>query len=283
MNIQERKADTVKAGVLLIFGIIITIAPLLLMFASSLKDDRYQILAELGSFRAFIVTNPSLNNFVEIVGKQSVFPMGRFFLNSLVILVGTVVGTIFISSMGAYALLRGKFRINRWLILVVIGLYIIPMETIMLPMLFEAIKLRLVDTYLIQILPFIAHPLFIFLCYQSFKAIPESISEAANIDGASFWQIYWHVYIPLSVPVIVSIAILQGMETWNQYLWPLMITQSDRVRPMTVAIANFFGQDQIYWDRAFAASVLMMLPVLGFFLFFQRYFLASVASSAVKE
>lgn len=282
MNIQERKADTVKAGMLLIFGVII-IAPLLLMFASGLKDDRYQILAELGSFRAFIVTNPSLNNFVEILGKESVFPMGRFFLNSVIVLVGTVVGTIFISSMGAYALLRGKFQINRWIILVILGLYIIPLETIMLPMLFEAITLRLVDTYLIQIIPFIAHPLFIFLCYQSFKAIPESISEAACIDGASFWQIYRNMYIPLSVPTIVSIAILQGMETWNQYLWPLLVTQSDSVRPMTVAIANFFGQDTIYWDRAFAASVLMMLPVLAFFLFFQRYFLASVASSAVKE
>ena len=283
MNIQDRKADTVKAGVLLIFGAIITIAPLLLMFASGLKDDRYQILAELGSFRAFIVTNPSLNNFVEILGKESVFPMGRFFLNSVIVLIGTVVGTIFISSMGAYALLRGKFKINKWLILVIVGLYIIPMETIMLPMLFEAITLKLVDTYLIQILPLIAHPLFIFLCYQSFKAIPDSIAEAANIDGASFWQIYRHVYVPLSVPTIVSIAILQGMGGWNQYLWPLLVTQSDRVRPMTVAIANFFGQDTVYWDRAFAASVLMMLPVLGFFLFFQRYFLASVASSAVKE
>ena len=283
MNILARKADTVKAGVLLLFGIIITIAPLLLMFASGLKDDRYQILAELGSFRAFIVTNPSLNNFVEILGKESVFPMGRFFLNSVIVLTGTVIGTIFVSSMAAYALLRGKFRINRWLIVVVIGLYIIPLETIMLPMLFEAIKLGLVDTYLIQIIPFIAHPLFIFLCYQSFKAIPESISEAARIDGASFWQIYRNMYVPLSVPTIVSIAILQGMETWNQYLWPLLVTQSDSVRPMTVAIANFFGQDTIYWDRAFAASVLMMLPVLAFFLFFQRYFLASVASSAVKE
>lgn len=282
MNIQERKADNVKAGILLIFGVII-IAPLLLMFASGLKDDRYQILAELGSFRAFIVTNPSLNNFVEILGKDSVFPMGRFFLNSVVVLSGTVVGTIFISSMAAYALLRGKFAINKWLIVLILGLYIIPLETIMLPMLFEAIKLRLVDTYLIQILPFIAHPLFIFLCYQSFKAIPESIGEAARIDGASFWQIYRNMYIPLSVPTIVSMAILQGMESWNQYLWPLLVTQSDSVRPMTVAIANFFGQDTIYWDRAFAASVLMMLPVLAFFLFFQRYFLASVASSALKE
>jgi multiple sugar transport system permease protein len=282
MNIQERKTDNVKAVLLLIFGVIV-ISPLFLLFVSSLKDDRYQILAELGSFRAFIVTNPSLNNFVEILGKQSVFPMGRFFLNSVIILMGTVVGTIFISSMGAYALLRGKFKINKWLIWVILGLYIIPLETIMLPLLFEAIKLKLVDTYLIQILPFIAHPLFIYLCYQSFRAIPEAIGEAAGIDGASFWQIYRHVYVPLSVPIIVSIAILQGMETWNQYLWPLLITQNDRVRPMAIAIAGFFGQDQVYWDKAFAASVLMMIPVLGIYLFFQRYFLASVASSAVKE
>jgi len=282
VNIRERRIDKVRAVLLLILGVIL-VAPLFLMFASSLKDDRYQILAELGSFRAFIVTNPELSNYVEILGKKSIFPMGRFFVNSVIILSGSVVGTIAVSSMAGFALLRGKFKVNKWMIFVIVALYIIPLESIMLPMMFEAVKLRLLDTYLIQILPFIASPLFIFLFYQFFKMVPESIAEAASIEGASFWKIYRSIYFPLNVPAIVTVAILQGMDMWNQYLWPLLVTQTDRVRPMTVAIANFFGQDEIYWDKAFAGSVLMMIPVLAFYLFFQRYFLSSVASSAVKE
>ena len=152
----------------------------------------------------------------------------------------------------------------------------------MLPMLYESVKLNLLDTYIVQILPFIASPLYIFLFYQFFKEVPESISEAAKIDGVGFFGIYFRIFMPLNVPALVTVAILQGMEAWNQYLWPLLVTQTEKVRPLTVSIASFFGTSDTYWDKLFAASVLMMIPLLVIYLAFQKYFISSVASSAVK-
>ena len=88
--------------------------------------------------------------------------------------------------------------------------------------------------------------------------------------------------MPLSLPALATVSILMGIETWNQYLWPILITQTDYARPISVAIATFFGQDSIYWDRAMAASVLMMIPILLFYLVFQRWFISSFVGSAVK-
>lgn len=272
--------NLIKVIVLLFIGIII-VAPLILLFVSSLKDDRYQIIAELGSIRAFFVSNPSINNFKEILGGRSDY--FQFFVNSVVIMAGTVIGTMLISSSCAYALLRGRFRYKNVILTVIILLYIIPQEAIMLPMLYEAVKLNLLDTYTVQILPFVASPLYIFLFYQFFKEVPTSIAEAAKIDGVGFFNIYTRIFVPLSVPAFVTVAILQGMEAWNQYLWPLLVTQTEKVRPLTVSIAAFFGNSETYWDRLFAASVLMMIPLLVIYLIFQKYFIASVASSAVKE
>jgi multiple sugar transport system permease protein len=281
MKNRLRRSENVRTALLLVLALVV-ILPLALLFSSSLKDDRFRIMAELGSLKAFAVTDPSLNNYVEILGPDSPVPMARFFLNSCIVMAGTVLGTLLVTTMAAYALLRGKFHFRKVIMTVIIALYIIPAEAIMLPMLFLSVNMDLSNTYIIQMLPFIASPIYIFLFYQFFKEIPVSIGESALIEGASFWKIFHSIYVPLNVPAIVTVTILQGMESWNQYLWPLLVVRSERVRPMTVAIASFFSNSDIYWDRLFAASVVMMLPILIIYLVFQKYFIASIASSAVK-
>ncbi len=278
---EKRRNETIQTVFLSILAVII-VAPLVLLLVSSLKDDRYRILRELGSLRAFWVDEPSLNNFYEILSPNNVNPFGRYFLNSVVILISTIIGTLVLTSMLAYTLYRGAFRYRGVLLSAVIALYIIPIEAIMMPLLFEVIKMRILDTYLVQVIPFVASPLFVFLFYQFFRQVPESISEAAVIEGASFFRIYRDIFLPMNVPAVATVAILQGMDMWNQYLWPLVVTQTDRVRPISVAIATFFGEDEVLWDRAFAASFLMIIPILVLYLAFQRFFVQSVASSAVK-
>jgi multiple sugar transport system permease protein len=202
--------------------------------------------------------------------------------NSSLVLVGTVILTLIVSSMAAFVLQQGRFRGRKLLLGIITALYIIPAETIMLPMLYECLALGITDTYWVQMLPFVASPLFIFLFYQFFAQVPQSIAEAAHIDGAGPGRIFQRIYLPLNGPALATVAILQGMGSWNQYLWPLLATNTDDYRPITVAIASFFGSDTILWNLAMAGSVLMMLPVLAFFLAFQRFFIASVSSSAVK-
>lgn len=278
---SKRTVDTVTGVALLILAIII-VSPLLMLFVSSLKADRFQIMADMGSLRAFFVTEPTLDNFRAILSGATSQNFSRYFVNSIVVLALTVVGTIIVASMSAFTLLRGKLKIQRYLLPMIIALYIIPAEAIMLPLMYQAGHMGLIDTYIIQVIPFVAGPFYIFLFYQFYQQVPESIAESAQIEGASFWQVFSKVYFPTNGAAAITVGILTGLESWNQYLWPLLVTTSDRVRPISVAIASFSQTGTIYWNTLMAASVLMMLPVLVFFLIMQRHFVASVMSSAVK-
>ena len=138
------------------------------------------------------------------------------------------------------------------------------------------------DGFLAQILPWVASPLYIFIFYQFFAQIPRDFYEAAVLDGAGPFKIWWSVYVPVSLPATATVAILMGIESWNQYLWPVLVTQTNYARPISVAIAGFFGQDDIFWNVAMAASVVMMIPILVVYLLFQRWFVSSFISSAIK-
>lgn len=281
MMVNSRNKEIAKTTFLTILGIII-ITPIFLLFVSSLKDDRFEIMRDMGSLRAFVVLHPTLHNFYEIF-FESVQNVGRGFVNSMIVLVATVVLTFIIASMAGYTIHRGKLRFEKPLLVVVLSLYIIPMEAIMLPLMYQVSSWHIMDTYIVQILPFIASPLYIYLFYNYFRAVPDSLAESADLEGASFWQIYRQVYLPMNASPIITVCILQGMDMWNQYMWPLMVTTNERRRPLSILIASFTGAGgEIYWDQLMASSVVMLLPVLVLFLFFQRYFIESVASSAVK-
>ena len=279
--VRSKSKDLTISFLLFILGLLI-ITPIFLMFISSLKDDRYEIMKDMGSFKAFIVTKPTLHNFKEVL-FESVQNFGRSFFNSIIVLSVTVILTAIVCSMTGYALQRGKLKIRKYIFIAVLSLYIIPMESIMLPLMYQVSTWGITDTYVVQILPFVASPLYIYLFYNYFKEVPISLSENAELEGASFWQVFKNVYLPMNKAPIITVCILQGMDMWNQYLWPLLVTTDERVRPMSVAISSFTGTGgDIYWDQLMATSVVMLLPVLVLFLFFQRYFVESVASSAVK-
>ncbi|WP_427024911.1 carbohydrate ABC transporter permease [Aureimonas ureilytica] len=274
-------ADVVKFVSVAIIALVV-VSPLILLGVASLKPDRFQILADMGSFRAFTVSDPSLQNYRDVATLDGPLPMGRYLLNSVLILAVTVVGGLFVNSMAAFVLAWGRLPGRALILTLMIGLYIVPQESIVLPLLNIVIKMGLADTFTAQILPWLASPLYIFLLYQFFIQIPRELYDAAVIDGASPFRIYRSVFLPMSAPALATVAILLGIETWNQYLWPLMITQSNWARPISVGIASYFGSDSIYWNHAMAASVLMMAPVLLFYVLFQRWFVSSLISSAVK-
>lgn len=261
---------------------LVIVSPLFLLIVASLKPDRFQILAEMGSFKAFWVTNPTLQNYLDILTFSGNQPFARYLVNSVFILVMTLVGGMLFNSMAAFVLAWGGIKGRAAVLTVMIGLYIVPQESIVLPLLNIMNKIGLTDTFAAQILPFWASPLYIFLLYQFFSQIPRDLYDAAVVDGASPFEIYWKVFIPISLPALATVAILLGIESWNQYLWPLLVTQSNTAKPIAVGIASFFGADSTYWNLAMAASVVMMAPVLGFYLMFQKWFVSSVISSGVK-
>jgi multiple sugar transport system permease protein len=176
----------------------------------------------------------------------------------------------------------GSLRGRALILSLVIALYVIPQESIIMPLVIMVSRAGITDTFTVQIVPWVASPLYIFLFYQFFAQLPKELFEAAEMDGASVFRIYRSIFLPLSLPALATVSILMGIESWNQYLWPILVTQTDYARPISVAIATFFGQDSIYWDRAMAASVLMMIPILALYLAFQRWFVSSFVGSAVK-
>jgi multiple sugar transport system permease protein len=277
----KRALRIIQSISVLIIALVI-VSPLFMLLVASLKDDRFQILADMGSFKAFWVTNPTLNNYVEVGGMSGDLAFGRYLINSLFILACTVGAGLVINSMAGFVLAWGRVPGKGALVALVIALYVIPQESIIMPLLIMVSRAGLTDTFSVQILPWVASPLYIFLFYQFFAQLPKELYEAAEIDGASPFRIYRSVFMPLSLPAMATTSILMGIESWNQYLWPVLVTQTAYARPIAVAIGTFFGQDSIFWDRAMAASVLMMLPILAFYIVFQRWFVSSFIGSAVK-
>jgi multiple sugar transport system permease protein len=262
---------------------VFVLAPLFLMFATSLKGDEQQILRDFGNANAFWVSpwNMSLENFRDVLNNTT-FPVLRYMRNSGIVVASIVVIGIFVNSLAAFALARMDFKGRNLTVLFIITLIIVPTESVAVPLLLMMAKVGWVDSFKAQIVPFIAHPFSIFLFYQFFAAIPKDLDEAAYFDGASRWRIYWSIIMPLSLPTIATVAILQSLEYWNAYLWPLMVTRGSNVRPVSLALAQFFGTPPPIWGDVMAFSVLMSLPILVIYLAFQRFFIQSAIGSGIK-
>lgn len=268
---------------LAVFILVVVLAPIMLMFATSLKGDEQQILIDFSTWRAFWVSpgDISLENYRQVLSDVQA-PLLRFLLNSAVITASVVVVGIFVNSAVAFSLSRLEFKGRGLLLAVFVSLIIIPMEALAVPLLLMMNRVGWLDTYQVQIVPFIAHPFSIFLFYQFFTKLPRDLDDAAYVEGASPWQVYWGLALPLSLPVIATVAILQSLEIWNSYLWPLMVTRGVEARPVSLALAQFFGTPPPIWGDVMAFSVLMSLPVLLVYLGFQRWFIQSAVNAAIK-
>jgi multiple sugar transport system permease protein len=267
----------------LIFGL-----PLLFMIVSSFKPD-LQIFGDLAGVQAFLpVGHLSVDNYIGVFKRV---PFAQFLLNSVIISVSTVVLGLIVNSMAAFALARMRFRGQKVLLAIILATLIVPFEVMALPLLWEVNQLPFfdvngfsqgwLDTYQVQIVPFIANAFSIYLFYQYFDSIPKELDEAATVDGAGWFRIYRSIVMPLAGPAIATVAILTFLPAWNQYLWPLMVTQSESIRPAMVGI-DYFKQLNVSWGQLMAYASVITVPVLTLFIAFQRSFVNSIASSGVK-
>lgn len=273
---------------LLILVALIFILPLIFMIVSSFKPD-LQLLRDSSSIRAILpVGDLSFNNYQEAFERV---PMGRFIFNSVFVTITTVLLSLVINSMAAYSLAVIDWRGKGIIISIILATLIIPFEVIAIPMLLLVNQLPWIgvngfetgwlNSYHVQIVPFIADSLSIFLFYTYFKDLPNDLVEAARIDGANIFQIYYRVFIPISGPVIATVAILKFLPMWNQYLWPLMTVQREELRPVMVGLQYFF-QLNVQWGEIMAYLTIITVPVLIFYLSLQRAFIESIASTGIK-
>ncbi|TIP87800.1 MAG: carbohydrate ABC transporter permease [Mesorhizobium sp.] len=267
---------------------LIFVFPLVFMINSSFKPDS-QLLADTASLRAFLpVGDISLNNYFGAFRRA---PVGLFVLNSVLVTGATVLLSLLICSLAAFSFAFLRWKGRDVVLSIVIATLIIPFETIAIPLLLLVSKLPWIgleglqwgwlNTYRVQIIPWIADGLTIFLFVQYFKGLPGELIEASRVEGASWWQVYYRVVMPLSGPVLATAAILKFLVMYNQYLWPLIVVQQENYRPVMVGLGYFF-QLNVAWGEVMAYLTLITVPVLIFYLFLQRAFIASIASTGVK-
>jgi multiple sugar transport system permease protein len=264
----------------LVFGL-----PLVFMLVSSFKPD-LQIFADLGTWKAFLpIGTMNLDNYLGVFGRV---PFATFLMNSVLISVSTVALGLVVNSMAAFALSRITFRGHKVVLGVILATLIVPFETMALPLLWWVNTLPYfdgsqgwLDTYAVQIIPFAANAFSIYLFYQYFDSIPKELDEAARVDGAGWFRIYRSIIMPLAGPAIATVSILTFLPAWNSYLWPLMVVQTESLRPAMVGI-DYFKQLNVSWGQIMAYASMITLPVLVMFIAFQRAFINSIASSGVK-
>jgi len=249
--------------------------PFLWMIATSFMDE----LEVYSPTPKFIPKKFLWSNYKEAL---TMLPFARFFLNTLIMSVGIVVGQLLICSMAAYSFARLSYRGRDKIFAVYLSTMMIPGIVTLIPAFLLIDAFRWINTYWALIVPFLNSVWGIFLLRQFFLTLPKDLEDAARIDGASSFMIYWRIILPLSKPALATLGIFSFMSTWKEFLWPLIVTNKMEMRPVEVGIALFHSIYSTNWPYQMAAAVVVMLPIVIVFFFTQRYFVRGIALTGLK-
>ncbi|QDG66150.1 carbohydrate ABC transporter permease [Pseudarthrobacter sp. NIBRBAC000502772] len=262
--------------ILATLGLVVTLAPFAWMILGSIKPTG-EILADPN---AWLPKNPTLDNFTDLLSRQN---FGLYFFNSVVVAVACVIGNLLFCAMAGYALAKIDFAGKRLLFSLVLLMLIVPGIATFVPLFVQVSNLGLANTYLGLILPYIVTPLGVFLMRQFIGDIPDALLEAAKLDGAGEIRTFFRLILPLSGPALATLAILTFLAQWNNFLWPLVIAQTDDMYTLPVALALFsIGANGTNYGLLLAGAVVVVLPIIVVFLFLQRYFIQGIANTGIK-
>jgi len=277
--VETRYRDIVARTVLyavLVAGLLVVVGPFLWMLLSSVKPE-----AEIRQVPPtwWPKTFTSVN-YHELFGRLD-FP--KYFGNSLLVAVIVTAGNLIFCSALGYALAKLRFPGRKLLFLLVLGMLMVPGMAVFVPQFVLVSNLNLVDTYAGLVLPFLAGPFGVFLMRQYLLSLPDELIEAARVDGAGEFRIFWRIVLPLSRPALATLGILTFLASWNNFLWPLVVATTEDKYTLPVALALYsVGQNRINFGLALAGAVVVVLPVLLVFLLLQRYFLRGIATTGLK-
>lgn len=262
---------------LLIIGVMLTVIPFIYMVSTSLKGAVY--VFEFPP--RFIPAEPTLGNFVAAWTSKS---FDRYFLNSIMVTTSTTVLVVLFSSMMAFAFARFNFMFKKPLYYSIMIFMMLPAMTLIVPQFMLASKLNLLNSLPGLVVVYVAMnlPLNTFILTGFLKQVPRELEEAAMIDGASSWAIYWRIMLPLSKPALATVAIFSSLGAWDEYVWALTVLNEPSKRTLPVAIAAFQGIFYSDWGLVFAASLIAIVPIIVLFVLLQRYFIKGAISGAIK-
>lgn len=262
--------------ILLTGGLVLMVGPFLWMTLGSLKPEA-DFLRNPPTFLPSTFTTDSYGRLFE----QLDFP--RFFFNSLVIALAVTLGTLIFSPMLGYALAKLSWAGKRVVMGVVLATLMVPAGITIIPNFILMSNLGLVNTYPGLILPFLAGPFGVFLMRQFMLGIPDELLEAARMDGANEFRVFWSVVMPIATPILATLGILTFLGNWNSFIYPLVMAQEPQMYTLPVALATFAtGQYQADHGMLMAGSVILVVPVLIVFVLFQRWITEGIATTGLK-
>lgn len=262
-------------GMLLL--IVIMVLPFAWMLSTSLKAQEYilQTPPEL-------IPNPvTLESYTGLAER---IDLGRTFFNSMFVAVVGTIGQIIVSAMAAFAFARMQWRGRNTVFLLYLVTMMIPSVVLVIPQFILVRNLGWINNYLALIVPSLFSAFGTFLLRQSFLGLPRDFEEAAFVDGANYFTIFWRIILPLSQPALATLAVFSFMGLWNAYLWPLFVARRDVVMTLPVALATLQASPRALteWNMVMAGAVVTVLPILVIYMFAQRWFVSGIISGGIK-
>ena len=259
--------------VLMVVGFVM-LMPFLWMLSTSLKFPH-----EIFTYPPTWI--PSKIRWENYFDAFTAVPFGRYYTNSLVVALSVTCIVLITSSLAAYAFSRLKFPGREMLFVIYLATLMIPFPVLLIPNFLIVREFGWYDTYAALILPPAFSAIATFLYRQAFRGIPKELDEAARIDGASSWRIWWNVIMPNAVPVTAALAIFTFLGNWNEFLWPLVVTHSQEMRTIPIGLNSFQGQYSVQWELLMSAAVIAIFPVVVVFLFAQKWIIRGVTISGM--
>lgn len=261
---------------LLIIGGIIMIIPFVWMILTSFKTygESMQvpptILPEKWEF----------GNYTEVFEKVAFL---KYYLNTIFLTVGRTLGQLLLCSLAAFAFARLTFPGKNVIFIMILSVLMVPAQVILIPNYWTMTQLGWIDTFYVLIVPGVFSAFGTFLLRQFFMGIPKELDEAAKLDGCSYFGIYWRIILPNATPALAALAIFTILAAWNDFLWPLVMTNSENMRVLSVGISSFQGQYSTDYPLLMAGAVLSTIPMVLMFIFLQKHLIAGISLGGVRR
>jgi len=255
--------------------LVIMVGPLVWMFRVSLLPVGESLTAA-----SLLSAAISLQSFHDLFVQSN---LARFLFNSFAVAVVVTAGNIVFCVMVAYVLARRRNLASRLMFVSVVVVMMIPVHIVIIPLYKLCIEAGIYDTYWALILPWLVNPIGIFLARQYIETLPPSMEEAARIDGASEFRILFTIVMPLCRPALAVLGVLVFITNWNSFLFPFILTSSESLRTLPVALALLQGHQAIDWQHLMAGSVVAVLPILVVFLLMQKQIVSGITAGGIKQ
>lgn len=279
MNVKNKKRKLILYYAANTIIALLFVLPLIWMVSASFKPERF-IFSEMTSWRTFIPFNFTIQNYIEVFNRTS---MWKYIMNSVVYVGIMVFFDLVVNSMCGFALAKFNFRGKNLVAFFVISFMAVPIECIIIPLYIQVGSYGWLDSMKALIIPFVINCFSIYMFESFFKDIPDDLLEAAAMDGCSPVRTYWRIVVPISKPIFCTVLILDFVEHWNDFMWPLLATTSENARTIQLGVQMFFGTKPIQYGPIMAALTISAIPMIIMFLIFQKYYIQGIASTGIKE